>query len=114
MSTERPIPFHALAEALARRPGAPMEQLAQAVGISRPTLHRMVSSREELINALERYAYDACARSFDEIDLQSGPATEVLRRLVKELHPNSALFLFLQRHAYSHGYERFKQDWSQQ
>lgn len=114
MSTERPIPLHALARALAQRPGASMEQLAQAVGVSRATLHRMVSSRDELINTLERFAYDACARSFNEINLQSGPTVEVLRKLIHELHPNSALFLFLQRHAYSHGYDRLTQNWSQQ
>lgn len=114
MSTERPLPLHTLAEALARQPAASMEQLAQAIGVSRATLHRMVSSRDELINTLEQYAYDTCSRALDTINLEQGSTVDALRRLIRELHPHAALFLFLQRHAYTRGYDRLKQNWSQQ
>ncbi len=114
MNTERRLPFHTLAEALTRQPSASMEQLAQAIGVSRATLHRMVSSREELISAIERFAYESCLQAISTVNLEEGSAVQALRRLVQELHPHAILFLFLQRHVHSQGCLQLQGDWTRQ
>lgn len=114
MSTDR-VPFiRALAEALARQPGASMEQLAQAIGVSRATLHRHMSSRHDLVKAIGEYASDTCLRTFQSLQMDDGPPEQVLIRLIETLTPDAALYLFL-RHNLStlDQLDALKQDWDE-
>lgn len=95
MSAVRPLPLHALAEALVLQPSASMEQLAQAIGVSRATLHRMVASRDDLIYQVHRLAYECCEDIFAEVELDHGPVLEVLNHLITAIHPHANLFLLL-------------------
>lgn len=97
MNPEREATLIQLTEALLRQPRASMEQLAQAVGISRATLHRLVSSREELIQELTELAFCRCTATISSIKLEQGPAEDVVRQLVASLMPLTSLFLFLRR-----------------
>lgn len=111
MATDQGQQFLALAEALVRQPNASMEQLAHSIGVSRATLHRMVSSRDELIKQISDYAYDTCTQSFDKLKLEEGPVDKALERMVAELNPNANLFLFLHRQQWSGGATLLEKDW---
>ncbi|GAA5234596.1 TetR/AcrR family transcriptional regulator [Verticiella sediminum] len=76
-----------------------MEQLAQALGVSRATLHRHVSSRDELVREITEAAMGACRGAFADVRLEEGPADEALQRLVSTLTPNASFYLFLRHHA---------------
>jgi len=112
MTIDRATPLRALAEALVRQPGASMEQLAQTIGVSRATLHRLVSSRDELFKELSDFAYETCRATFASVHLDEGPADDVLQRLVAALNPNANLFLFLRRHGRECAHKH--EDWQEQ
>lgn len=95
MTPEREAALRTLAEALVRNPRASMEDLAAALGVSRATLHRLVSSRDDLIRELSAHAVEACTRTFSTLELESGPADECIMRLVQALTPNTSFYLFL-------------------
>lgn len=116
MATDQGQHFAALAEALVRQPNASMEQLAHSIGVSRATLHRMVSSRDELIKQISDYAYDVCTRTFAELRLDEGPADETLQRMVAALTPNANLYLYLLAHrdCPGHAGARLDDDWQEQ
>lgn len=98
MSTsDRAAVLRTLAEALVRDPGASMEQLAQTLRVSRATLHRLVSSRDELIREIGQTALSTCRGAFSAVRLDDGPADEALARLVAALTPNASFYLFLLR-----------------
>lgn len=95
MSPEREASLRTLAEALLRNPRASMEDLAAALHVSRATLHRLVSSRDELVRELSAHAVESCTKTFSELDLETGPADEVITRLVQALTPNTSFYLYL-------------------
>lgn len=115
MSKDR-VPFlRALAEALVRQPGASMEQLAQSIGVSRATLHRHMSSREDLVRAIGRYAGETCLQTFKSLRLEDGPPEQVLIRLVEALTPDAGLYLFLRRNLTTLVHlEELNQEWEEQ
>lgn len=82
----------ALAAALAHTPGATYQEIATAVGVSRATLYRFCSSREELVHRLLKHAIDRLTESLQAARLDEGPPVEALDRLVegeiahRELH----------------------------
>lgn len=114
MATDQGTYFLPLAEALVRQPNASMEQLAHSIGVSRATLHRMVSSRDELIKKLSDYAYGTCSQAFAKLKLDEGPVDVALQRMVAELNPNANLFLFLQRQSLTQGCSTIEEDWQEQ
>lgn len=93
--TQRERLLLALAEVLTERPRLPMEQVAQAVGISRATLHRMFPSREAVIAAILESALENGMRTIEDAELERGPADEALARLLSASMPYAALHLFL-------------------
>src|SRR5690606_12846544 len=111
MTTNPGLHYLALAEALVRQPGASMEQLAHAIGVSRATLHRMVSSRDELIRKLSEHALETCAAVFAELEHDEGPADKALERMIAALNPNANLFLFLHRHGLAHARAVGEEEW---
>lgn|SRR5690606_26708645 len=114
MTTDQGLHYLALAEALVRQPSASMEQLAHTIGVSRATLHRMVSSRDELIRKLSEHALESCSGIFAELHLDKGPADEALQRMVAALNPKANLFLFLHRHGLAHARAMKESDWLEQ
>ncbi|MFE7628891.1 TetR/AcrR family transcriptional regulator [Kocuria sp. NPDC057446] len=70
---------------LALAPAASMQELAQAVGISRATLFRRFPSRAALIAELCQAAAQAYVRAVDEAAPHEGPPTQALARVVEGL-----------------------------
>lgn len=96
MSVEREQLLRAIATVLTDQPRLPMEQLAQAIGISRATLHRMFPNREAIVEAVLALALESSRQAIDSAAIDEGPADEALRRLVATFMPNAVLYLFLQ------------------
>ena len=96
MSVEREQLLRAIATVLTDQPRLPMEQLAQAIGISRATLHRMFPNREAIVEAVLALALESSRQAIDGAAIDEGPADEALRRLVATFMPNAVLYLFLQ------------------
>lgn len=96
MSVERDPLLRAIATVLTDQPRLPMEQLAQAIGISRATLHRMFPNREAIVEAVLALALESSRQAIDSAAIDEGPADEALRRLVATFMPNAVLYLFLQ------------------
>lgn len=95
MSVERERMLRAIATVLTDQPRLPMEQLAQAIGISRATLHRMFPNREAIVAAVLALALEASQQAIDSAAIDEGPADEALGRLVASFMPNAVLYLFL-------------------
>ncbi|MGY1698451.1 TetR/AcrR family transcriptional regulator [Geodermatophilus sp. SYSU D00766] len=81
MPTDDETIARAAARLLAGRPGASMEEIAAAAGVSRATLFRRHPSRAALVADLSRRAVEAYARAVDRAEPESGPAPEALRRV---------------------------------
>jgi len=86
-----------IAAVLTDQPRLTMEQVANAIGISRATLHRLFPSRDAVIEEIAALALARSAQAIDTVALDVGPADEVLRRLVDSFFPNAELYLFLHR-----------------
>lgn len=95
MTIDRNRLLEALAAVLAEHPRLPMEQVAQAVGVSRATLHRLFPSRDAVVCAVLEYALEVAMQAIDRADLERGPADQALARLVAESVPQGSLHLFL-------------------
>jgi AcrR family transcriptional regulator len=67
---------------LARRPDAPMGEVAAAAGLSRQTVHSHFATRQELIRALLDRGLAEADAAFDAARPDEGPAAEALQRLV--------------------------------
>lgn len=67
-------------------PSASMAQLAEAVGISRATLHRHFSSREELMLALGHRAHDQWERAQLAAGLEAATTSGDREALEKAMH----------------------------
>ncbi len=85
----------ACAEALASNPGASMEELALAAGLSRATLYRAYPSREALLRATALDALASVEAGLKAVSLRRGDSVEVLRRIAEVLVPLGAKFHFL-------------------
>ncbi|MBA4194926.1 MAG: transcriptional regulator [Comamonadaceae bacterium] len=72
----------ALALALVDNPRATLQELAQAVGVSRATLYRFSRTREELIDRLMQHATGCLQRAMEDARLDEGSALEALSRFV--------------------------------
>lgn len=70
---------------LAERPGASMNELADACGLARATLYRHFATREELVAAIQGEAVQSGAEAIEAAELQKGSATDALRRAITAL-----------------------------
>ncbi|MFE1953093.1 TetR/AcrR family transcriptional regulator [Streptomyces sp. NPDC059524] len=95
MAVDRSQTLHAAAALLTRKSTATMDEVAKAAGISRATLHRHFAGRDALVRALEELGIQECEAALDRAALDSGPAEDALRRLVRELEAAAPLLAFL-------------------
>jgi AcrR family transcriptional regulator len=61
-------------------PGASMQQVAVAAGLHRATVHRHFASRDELVDALRRRAFEESLGALRDAHTEQGPAIDGLRR----------------------------------
>lgn len=82
----------ALAAVLVYAPGATLQEIATAVGVSRATLYRFCNSREKLVRRLLKHAVTRLAEGLKVVRLEEGSPVEALERLLvgefehRELH----------------------------
>lgn len=87
--------LRAVARLLTHRPQASMADIAEAAGISRATLHRLVQDRQTLFAATAELSRERASAMLDAADLGRGTATEALTRLVHEAADIADLLGFL-------------------
>ncbi len=112
VSSDRERTLHAIAGALCEQPRMSMEQLAQAIGVSRATLARMFPRRESLIAQLHACALDRAVRALDELRPEQGPVVDAIRRLVATVFPQAELHFFLYRIERYGGPHTSDDDWA--
>jgi AcrR family transcriptional regulator len=61
-------------------PDASMQQVAVAAGLHRATVHRHFASRDELVDALRRRAFEESLAALRDARTEDGPAIDGLRR----------------------------------
>lgn len=76
-------------------PGASMQAVAEAAGVSRATLHRHFTGRQDLMREIALDALAECEAAVVGARLEEGVVEEALRRLVDGLVPIGERFQFL-------------------
>ncbi|MFF0012362.1 TetR/AcrR family transcriptional regulator [Streptomyces sp. NPDC005374] len=95
MAVDRDHVLRNAAALLTRKSTATMDEVARAAGISRATLHRHFAGRDALVRALEALGIGECEAAVDAAQLDEGPASDAVRRLVREIEPAAGLLAFL-------------------
>ncbi|MFC4467373.1 TetR/AcrR family transcriptional regulator [Streptomyces xiangluensis] len=95
MAVDRAHVLRSAAALLTRKSTATMDEVAKAAGISRATLHRQFAGRDALVRALEALGIEECEAALDAARIAEGPASEAVRRLVREIEPVAGLLSFL-------------------
>lgn len=70
---------------LAEQPSASMGEIARACGLSRATLYRHFTSRQELVEEIQGQALEAGAEALEAAALDQGDPLEALRRAIAAL-----------------------------
>lgn len=68
---------------LSERPGASIEDIARAAGLSRQTVYAHYPSREALIRAVQERSLAEAVEAMDAAELDAGPPKAALDRLVR-------------------------------
>lgn len=87
-----------LALALVNKPRANLQELAQAVGVSKATLYRFCPTREELIERLLEEATVTVGRSVEGCNLEHAPVDVAFKALVASFLESKELTQFLIYH----------------
>lgn len=95
MAVDRDHVLRSAAALLTRKSTATMDEVAKSAGISRATLHRQFAGRDALVRALEALGIAECEAALDAARPDEGPASDAVRRLVRELESAAALLAFL-------------------
>ena len=66
-------------------PRASMQQVAEAAGLHRATVHRHFASRDDLLNALQARAMEESLTALRDVRPEDGPAGDALRRATRAL-----------------------------
>jgi len=74
--------LEAAARVLAEDPAASVRQIAEEAEVSRPTVYRHFSNREELIDAIRLEAMAQAQETLDAVVASSEPAANALERLI--------------------------------
>jgi TetR/AcrR family transcriptional regulator, mexCD-oprJ operon repressor len=84
-----------LAQALVSQPRATLQELAQAVGVSKATLYRFCRTREELLDRLMSHGAQVMHRALAGASVDDGTPSDALRRVIQGLMEHRALAAFL-------------------
>ncbi|MFE7776104.1 TetR/AcrR family transcriptional regulator [Streptomyces sp. NPDC057445] len=95
MAMDREQVLRAAAALLARKSTATMDEVARAAGIGRATLHRHFAGRDALVRALEALGIQEFEAALDRAGIDTGGASDGLRRLIAEMEPVAQLLAFL-------------------
>ena len=87
--------LRALAVAVVERPRGTLKDLAQAVGISKATLHRYCGTRDNLQTQITEYAFAHISSMLENPALLSGEPQAVLRQLINDHLEQREFLLFL-------------------
>jgi TetR/AcrR family transcriptional regulator, mexCD-oprJ operon repressor len=78
--------LEAAARVLSERPRGSMQQIAEAAGLHRATVHRHFASRDDLLDALRDRAYAATLEALERtLDDLPGPAADALERATRAI-----------------------------
>jgi len=69
----------------AQDPRASMQQVAEAAGLHRATVHRHFASRDDLLHALQDRALEEALTALREARLDDGPPADALRRATRAI-----------------------------
>lgn len=75
--------------------GASMQEISDAAGVGRATLHRYFPGREDLIRAIAMDVIGECEAAIGSARIEEGTVAEALVRLVEALVPIGERFHFL-------------------
>ncbi|GAA2704415.1 TetR family transcriptional regulator [Actinoplanes palleronii] len=95
MQMDQEALLRAAAEFLGRRPNATQDEIAEAAGVSRATLHRHFAGRRALLDAVDALAVREMRQALDDVRLTEGPAADALRRLITASQPVSPFLALL-------------------
>jgi AcrR family transcriptional regulator len=84
-----------VAGALAREPGASMQEIAAAAGVSRTTLHRAFGDRATLVERVSEHVLEECSRLFDDAGIDAAPVLEAFDRLIEAPLPLAKAYAML-------------------
>lgn len=76
--------------------GARLDDVAEAAGVSRATVYRYFSSRDDLLEALVDAAYGEVVQRVRDASIEDVPFTEALARVVRAAAMTADHFVFLQ------------------
>lgn len=85
-----------LAQALVTQPRATLQELAQAVGISKASLYRFCRTREQLVEWLVLYSTRTISETLETAGLDSEPPLDVLKYLIDQHLSHRELTTFLE------------------
>ncbi|WGK60716.1 TetR/AcrR family transcriptional regulator [Halopseudomonas sp. SMJS2] len=74
--------LRSLALTLTENPGATLQEMAKAAGVSRATLYRFAATREQLFDTLQQHVMAAMSRILDDAGLESQSPLDALRQLI--------------------------------
>jgi AcrR family transcriptional regulator len=97
--------IEAAADVLAREGNGSMSDVAKAAGVSRATVYRYFQSRDDLINALGKAAYEEATQRVRDAKLDDVPFSEAIARATRALvlTGNHYIVLARQRATYDPG-----------
>jgi AcrR family transcriptional regulator len=95
MPNSKQLLIDAAVELLARNPGAPLAEIAEAAGVKRVTLHRHFGNRESLLREVALTCLDEMDRAGKLAAKGSKSYTEALKAIVAALVPVGDRFHFL-------------------
>ena len=84
-------------EVFARNPGAPLAEVAERAGVGRATLHRLFSSREDLVRTLAQRAVSEMDEAAEAAARDVESYGEALRRTLGAIIPLGNRYSFLSR-----------------
>ncbi|MHC3124636.1 TetR/AcrR family transcriptional regulator [Acinetobacter sp. GN11] len=90
--------FAALAVALVQHPRSTYQELATNIGVSRATLFRFCSTRDELILRILRHATNRLNESLAQAHLEEGAVEDAVKRLINSYLINKELVGFISQY----------------
>lgn len=74
--------LRSLALTLTENPGATLQEMAKAAGVSRATLYRFAATREQVLGMVHAHALAVMTRILDDAGLDRQPPLDALRQLI--------------------------------